>query len=88
MERYFEERVAPRLDAFERRIDKAEQRLHDLSTKFTTAPTFDMEINGNSPDLVLETARRAYELFGARTNFNLKIKLDEAIQTEEGEENG
>lgn len=87
MERYFEERVVPRLDAFERRIDKTEHRLHDLSTKFNMAPVFEMDVKGNNPDFVLESVRRAYQLFGGCTNFKIKALLNEVAATD-GETNG
>lgn len=89
MERYIADHIQPKFDALDRRLDKLENRQHDLATKLTMSPNFDLEITGNSPDFILETARRAYDLFGARTNFNLKARLSEVVETAaEGENNG
>lgn len=90
MERYFEDHLQPKLDALERRIDKIEHRQHDLATKLHAAPSVDMEITGSNPDFVLETMRRAYQLFGNCTNFHLKTTLNEVVETQtsaEGEQN-
>lgn len=85
MERYIEDHLQPKLDALDRRIDKVEHRQHDLATKLNLAPSVEMEIEGSDPDFVLETMRRAYQLFGNCTNFRLKTTLKELVETKNAE---
>lgn len=87
MERYIADHLQPKLDVLDRRLDKVEHRLHDISAQQQAAPSVEMEIAGSNPDFVLETMRRAYQLFGACTNFHLKTVLTQTT-TAEGETNG
>lgn len=78
MERYIEDKLMPKLDAVERRIAKAEDKIDRLATKFNAPPTVDFTITSTNAETAIDNALKIYKAFGdARTNFNLKVTLNE-----------
>ena len=77
MQDMFFNNFQPKLDAHELRIKDSERRLHELERRFEIPPKIEINITGNNADFVLENAAKAYDKFGNRTNFALKVILNE-----------
>ena len=83
MERYIEDRVVPKIDSLERRLREAEKKVVDLQAQFAKPPTIDFQITSTNAATAIDNAKKAYEAFGTRTNFNLKVVLTEVTDDDD-----